>query len=89
MSKPLSRPFLLELKKPIFYSITADLDPPTFCDQFYNKIKSIIIKEKRISLNNDNFGHFCVKREIFSTIYDFRGPDIEKVLKKVVKCILK
>ena len=71
--------FLLELKKTIFYSTTADLDSPTFIDQFYSKIKSIIIKEKRLSLKNDKFGHFCVKWENFSTIYDFRGPDIEIV----------
>ena len=71
--------FLLELKKTIFYATTADLDSPTFCEQFYNKIKSIMIKEKQLSLNNDNFGNFCSKWENFSTIYDFRGPDIEIV----------
>ena len=71
--------FLLELKKTIFYSSTADLDSLTFCDQFYNKIKTIIIKEKIIALNNGKFDQFCLKWENFSTIYDFRGPDIEIV----------
>ena len=73
--------FLLELKKTIFYATTADLDSPTFCDQFYDKIKTIMIKEKQLSLNSGNFGNFCLKWENFSTIYDFREPDIEIVLK--------
>ena len=71
--------FLLELKKTIFYSSTADLDSSTFCEQFYNKIKTIIIKEKTIALNNEKFDRFCLKWENFTTIYDFRGPDIEIV----------
>ena len=71
--------FLLELKKTIFYSTAADLDSPTFCDQFYNKIKTIIIKEKYLSLKNGQFNQFCEKWESFSKIYDFRGPDIEIV----------
>ena len=70
---------LLELKKTIFYSSTADLNSETFCDQFYNRIKSIIIKEKEIALKNDKFSQFCIKWESFSKIYDFRGPDLEIV----------
>ena len=46
---------LLELKKTIFYSSTVDLNSPSFCEQFYNKIRSLIIKEKRI---------FCEKKQI-------------------------
>ena len=71
--------FLLELKKTIFYSTTADLISPTFFEQFYNKIKTIIIKEKQLSLENGHFKPFCAKWESFSKIYDFRGPDIEIV----------
>merc|ERR1711954_1015 len=74
--------FLLELKKTIFYSSPADLDSPTFCDQFYNKIKTLIIKEKKLSLKNGQFNQFCKKWESFSKVYDFRGPDIEIVKKK-------
>ena len=71
--------FLLELKKTIFYSTTADLNSQTFCGLFYNKIKDIIIKEKQLALKNGNFSQFCVKWENFTTIYDFRGPDIQMV----------
>ena len=71
--------FLLEFKKTIFYPTTADLNSPTFCGQFYNRIKTIIIKEKQLSLKNGKFSQFCVKWENFSAIYDFRGPDIQMV----------
>ena len=49
--------FLLEFKKTIFYPTTADLNSPTF----FNRIKTIIIKEKQLSLKNGKFSQCCVK----------------------------
>ena len=71
--------FLLELKKTIFYSTTADLVSRTFFEQFYNKMKTIMIKEKQLALKNGHFKPFCAKWESLSKIYDFRGPDVEIV----------
>ena len=60
------------------FSVKLD-NSQTFCGLFYNKIKDIIIKEKQLALKNGNFSKFCVKWENFTTIYDFRGPDIQMV----------
>lgn len=70
---------LLELKKTIFYSSTVDLNSPSFCEQFYNKIRSLIIKEKRIFCEKNKFENFCERWGNFLTIYDFRGPDVDSV----------
>ena len=70
---------LLELKKTIFYSTTEEISSQTFCEQFWNKIKSIILKEKRIFSENNKYETFCAKWDDFTHIYDFRGPDVQHI----------
>ena len=70
---------LLELKKNIFYSTTEDLNSPSFCELFFNKLRKLIIKEKRIFTENNKYEKFCEKWKDFTSIYDFRGPDVEPV----------
>ena len=70
---------LLELKKTIFYSTTEEISSQTFCEQFWNKIKSIILKEKRIFSENNKYEIFCEKWDDFTHIYDFRGPDVQLI----------
>ena len=70
---------LLELKKNIFYSTTEDLNSPSFCELFFNKLRKLIIKEKRIFTQNNKYEKFCEKWKDFTSIYDFRGPDVEPV----------
>ena len=70
---------LLELKKFIFYATNEDLNSPTFCEQFLFKLRSLIIKEKRVSFENNKFENFCSKWEKFTSIYDFRGPDVQNI----------
>ena len=67
---------LLELKKTIFYSTLEDLTNPSFCEHFQNKIRLLIIKEKLVMSENDKLEFFFSKWENFTTIYDFRGPDV-------------
>ena len=68
---------LLECKKMIFYSTTEDLISPAFCEHFINKLRLLIIKEKRLALESNSFETFCSKWETFAAIYDFRGPDLQ------------
>ena len=70
---------LLELKKFIFYSTTEDLMSPTCCERFLVKLRSLIIKEKRLFSENNKFENFCSKWEHFTAIYDFRGPDVQNI----------
>ena len=69
----------LEFKKTIFYSTTEEISSQTFCEQFWNKIRSIIKKEKRIFSENNKYETFCERWDDFTQIYDFRGPDVQLV----------
>ena len=68
---------VLELKKLVFYASKEFLSSEDFPELYYAKIKALIIKEKRISLDNDKYETFSNKWNDFICIYDFRGPDIE------------
>ena len=68
---------LLELKKHIFYNWCAEIGVDAFCEQLKSKVKTIIIKEKAIALNNNRLTLFSEKWEQFTAIYDFRGPDMQ------------
>ena len=70
---------LLELKKAIFYSTTEELNSPAFCGRFFTKLRSLIIKEKRISSENNKLDVFFSKWDHFTAIYDFRGPDVQNI----------
>ena len=66
---------LLELKKHIFYNWSEDIGVEAFCEQFIKTIKSIIIKEKTIAVYSDTYSTFDEKWKLFTSIYDYRGPD--------------
>ena len=68
---------LLELKKYIFYSWKTEIGVNAFCEHLYRKLRYLIIKEKNIAQQNDNVQSFYKKWENYTTIYDFRGTDIQ------------
>jgi len=68
---------ILELKKLLFYSTKECVSSQDFPELFFVKIKSLIIKEKMIALQHDNYECFSNKWNDFTCIYDFRGPDTE------------
>ena len=68
---------LLELKKKIFYSTTEEISSQSFCEQFWNIIRKLIMKEKRIFSEKNKFEIFSTRWNDFTMIYDFRGPDVQ------------
>ena len=66
---------LLELKKEIFYNWSEGVGEVTFCERFITKMRIIMIKEKQIMIEKDNFEHYIEKWNNFREIYDFLGPD--------------
>ena len=68
---------LLEFKKHIFYSWEEDASVIIFFEEFRRKIQHIIVKEKQIALNSDNFATLAAKWEKFTEFYDFFGPDCQ------------
>ena len=68
---------LLELKKKIFYSTTEEINSQSFCEQFWNIIRKLIIKEKRIFSEKNKFEIFSTRWNDYTMIYDFRGPDVQ------------
>ena len=66
---------VLELKKFIHFSRADVPDPINFKDQFINKVRSLIIKEKSIFYRRGKYEKFEEKWADFIYIYDFRGPD--------------
>ena len=70
---------LLELKKIIFYATMEDLGSPFFCEQFYCRLRTLIRKEKYVWGGNGKLDNFISKWVKFTSIYDFRGPDIQNI----------
>ena len=70
---------LLELKKFLFYSTKETISLPYFSELYFSRIKSLIIKEKKIAIKNDKYDNFSNKWKEFTCIYDFMGPDIQLV----------
>ena len=68
---------LLELKKTIFYSDINVLRSCAFKELFFHRIRALVIKEKTISLSKNTFGNFEKKWKHYTSIYDFRGPDLQ------------
>ena len=68
---------LLEFKKHIFYSWEEDVLVSSFFEEFRRKIQHLIIKEKQIAINSDNFAAFSTKWENYTAFYDFFGPDCQ------------
>ena len=68
---------LLEFKKHIFYSWEEDASVIIYFEEFRRKIQHIIVKEKQIALNSDNFGTLAAKWEKLTAFYDFFGPDCQ------------
>ena len=68
---------LLELKKHVFYNWCAEIETDVFCEQLKSKVKALMIKEKLIALSNGRLTSFTEKWEQYTSIYDFRGPDIQ------------
>ena len=68
---------LLELKKSIFYDWESNMDAGGFCEKFKSNIKRLIVKEKILMCIRNEYEKFDEKWGYFTTIYDFRGPDIQ------------
>ena len=68
---------LLEFKKHVLYNWKSEIGVIAFCELLRRKIRSLIIKEKYIAQQNDNFSTFNNKWENYTSIYDFRGPDVQ------------
>ena len=65
----------IELKKELFYNKELKLNPNTFLNYFFEKVRKIMIKEKSIMTRNSNLDAFNEKWESFRPIYDYLGPD--------------
>ena len=52
---------ILELKKEVFYNWCAGVGEVTFCERFISKMRRIMIKEKQIMLEKDNFEKYFEK----------------------------
>ena len=66
---------LLELKKEMFYNWSEGVGEVTFCERFITKVRKIMIKEKQLMMEKDNFENYFEKWKEFREIYDFLGPD--------------
>ena len=76
---PALNQILLELKKEIFYSFDPNVDVTAFLESFVDKIRKLIIKEKNCAITPKMMDQFSTKWENFTSIYDFRGPDLSIV----------
>ena len=68
---------LLELKKSLFYSLESNMDAGLFCEKLKCNIKRLIVKEKIVMGTKNEYEKFNQKWGKFTSIYDFRGPDIQ------------
>ena len=69
---------LIELKKYIFYD-WSEGSIEFHKIRFLNRIKRIIIKEKKFLISQNKFDVFATKWNKYTAIYDFRGPDISLI----------
>ena len=67
---------LIELKKEVFYNFDANVSVDAFCEQIIGKVRKIMIKEKNCIKSDKTYNQYNKKWENFTTIYDFRGPDL-------------
>ena len=72
--------FLLELKLFLFYDFLEGESLESTIGRFYNKLRNIIIKEKNMAKGDFKYEKFVEKWKYFTSIYDFRGPDVIIVL---------
>ena len=69
----------LEFKKEIFYNFDENIGVGAFCEQIIHKIRKIMLKEKSCIESDKMHDQFTKKWENFTSIYDFRGPDLNIV----------
>ena len=69
----------LEFKKEIFYNFDENIGVGAFCEQIIHKLRKIMIKEKNCIKSDKMHDQFTKKWENFTSIYDFRGPDLNIV----------
>ena len=67
---------LLELKKYIFYNLRENMVVSAFCEHFQTTLRALMIKEKTNALSSNKMGTFNEKWKNYTSIYDFRGPDM-------------
>ena len=66
----------LELKIFLFYDYKEGNSMESNKTRFYNKVRTLIIKEKHMTKGEYGYEIFVEKWKNFSNIYDFRGPDM-------------
>ena len=69
----------LEFKKELFYNFDENIGVGAFCEQIIHKLRKIMIKEKNCINSDKMYDQFTKKWENFTSIYDFRGPDLNIV----------
>ena len=67
--------FLLELKQFIFYNYLIDKNLNIQFKCFINRIRKLILKEKRFYSSQDKMDYFFDKWHNYSEIYMLHGPD--------------
>ena len=67
--------FLLELKQFIFYNYLPDKNLNIQFNSFINRIRNLILKEKRYYSSQNKMDYFFDKWHNFSEIYILYGPD--------------
>ena len=66
----------LEFKKEVFYNFDKNVGVDTFCERVINKVRKNMIKEKNCIKSDQMHNHYVKKWDQFTSIYDFRGPDL-------------
>ena len=70
-----SKGIINQLKSKVI--INLDMNVAAFCEYFVNRIRRIMIKEKSIMIENNNFELYDQKWVDFRNIYEYHGPDIQ------------
>ena len=70
---------LLEFKKEVFYNFDGNLGLVIFFERIIDKIRRIMIKEKTCIKSDQMYDQYIKKWDNFTSIYDFRGPDLNIV----------
>ena len=70
---------LLELKKYTFYNLRENMGVSAFCEHFQATLRSLMIKEKINALSYNKMGTFNEKWKNYTSIYDYRGPDMHSI----------